>query len=227
MSRVVGTSGRREDLGGDAGADGLVTWRLAGVAVCVAPDADLAGGSVDRLGLEERIRDESTPSDRRPAYRAGRLLLRHAVAQLGEDPGELALSARCETCGGLHGRPRVTHPVALRHLSLSVSHSQGVTAVAAATGRAIGIDLEARSDAGVPAMPDGFSTLAEWTRAEAVLKADGRGLRVDPLAVAVIEDAEGVHATIGSDRRRYRLVEPALLATHHLAVALAIDPPSG
>jgi 4'-phosphopantetheinyl transferase len=69
-----------------------------------------------------------------------------------------------------------------------VSYAAGLAVVAAApagAARAIGVDAEAGPDRPMPALAGLFAprhppTLREWTRIEAALKADGRGLRVEP-----------------------------------------------
>ena len=45
------------------------------------------------------------------------------------------------------------------------------------------------------------SSLREWTRVEAVLKADGRGLRVAPAAVSLTEGEGAWHATVEDSPR--------------------------
>jgi 4'-phosphopantetheinyl transferase len=62
-------------------------------------------------------------------------------------------------------------------------------------------------------------TLAGWVRIEAVLKADGRGLRVDPARVRFADDAQGTVAWIEDERPRYRVVDVEL--GRYLVVALA------
>jgi 4'-phosphopantetheinyl transferase len=113
------------------------------------------------------------------------------------------LSNPCPFCGGPHGPLRV-HGVAAR-AGVAYTADLAVVAVAdASSARAIGVDAEA-----VDAAPAGGSSaspgstpalervlapgagIREWTRIEAVLKADGRGLRLDPAAVAVSASADG------------------------------------
>ena len=136
-------------------------------------------------GTAERSRDE------RRAH--GRVLVAEAVGTLlGADPASVTVTARCARCGGDHGRPLVSvggrrHPV-----WASVSHAGGVT-VAAASDRRMGVDAEPvagrtgrfdaiRALAGPWAADatDGPDALRAWTIVEAVLKADGRGLEIEP-----------------------------------------------
>ncbi|QKJ18804.1 hypothetical protein [Microbacterium hominis] len=75
----------------------------------------------------------------------------------------------------------------------SVSYAAGfaVAVVApAAAAEAVGVDAESDA-AGPPGEyagvlgPERVASAREWTRVEAALKADGRGLRVDPAAVRI------------------------------------------
>ncbi|WP_160141401.1 hypothetical protein [Microbacterium sp. SLBN-154] len=108
----------------------------------------------------------------------------------------------------------------------------GRIAVAAVTPAAgtlgFGIDAEARLDPvrdragwdGVP-VPGRRGTVREWTRIEAALKADGRGLAVDPGRVVVRERPDGTWSATLPGRRG-----PAegwdVLATSDLVVSAAI-----
>ena len=107
-------------------------------------------------------------------------------------PGARPTNA-CPRCGGPHG------PVTLEDSDLvgSVSYAGGFAIVAVAAPDAasgIGIDAELAVDphrdavglAGVLG-PDRAADVRAWTRVEAALKADGRGLRVDPGLVEIIE----------------------------------------
>lgn len=145
---------------------------------------------------------------------AGRHLLREALTLLGA--ADTGIRQHCDACGdGDHG------PLTNDHAAVSVSYAPGVVVVAAARARAIGIDVEA--DAGAltdldalfaPARPP---DAASWTAVEAALKADRRGLRVDPAAVVV---ADGWARVPGNDRpvAVHRVAGPA-----GYVVSLAID----
>lgn len=125
------------------------------------------------------------PSDRRAASRE----------LLGEMlPGATFLS-RCPRCGGEHGRIRVSGVDA----AVSVSYAGGWAVVAMAGGeRRLGVDAVAAGAAGLERVLPDSSDARDWARVEAVLKADGRGLRVDPRSVEVIDaDRAGTwHARI-------------------------------
>ena len=103
-------------------------------------------------------------------------------------PGQV--TATCRRCGGPHGQPVVAGAC------VSVSYAGGFVAVAVC-GRPVGVDLELAVATAFPGFPDVALGPAEpdgdrarsWTRKEAVLKATGDGLTVDPRAVGV---ADGV-----------------------------------
>ena len=97
--------------------------------------------------------------------------------------------------------------VALRH---SVSHTEGVLLVAVAADCRVGVDVERARERGVSALPRhaltqnelaAYSTaepgsrlsvfLAYWTRKEALLKAAGVGLAVEPSLIEVDLSAGG------------------------------------
>jgi 4'-phosphopantetheinyl transferase len=137
---------------------------------------------------------------RRPADR-DRYLTAHALARLvlgrtlGRHPGALRLHAECRQCGGPHGKPRL----ASAELELSLTHAGNRVGVAVASVP-VGIDVEdlaqTRVDEALAAQvlpaadverwlalpPErrAAALLRAWTRGEAVVKALGVGLEVDP-----------------------------------------------
>ncbi|MDN3497071.1 hypothetical protein QL996_14100 [Planococcus sp. APC 4015] len=129
------------------------------------------------------------PSGRRGVADA---LLAKLVAALGESG---TIGRLCPTCGStMHGRPVVDAPVAL-----SLGYAGALVAAAAARtaeAASVGIDIEPddREVGDLRALfaPRDAPDLAGWTRIEAVLKADGRGIRLDPSRV-VIEGAQATH----------------------------------
>ncbi len=193
---------------------------VAGVEVAIRTDVDEAEAvslrtrmsGADLLALDDR------PTARRAGFLTGRDLIREVIAagapgkhlddQAGHSP---RIDAVCRDCGGPHGPVRVTG------YRVSVSHSGGVTAVAVVSDEdarvtgieGIGLDLEIttagseKADAvrALLAEPDlsDEQTLGRWSEIEAVLKADGRGLRVSPDAVR-IADAEGGRVARIADR---------------------------
>ena len=142
----------------------------------------------------------------RPEPFDGHLLLRQLVsAETGLDAATIDITATCPDCGGAHGRPTVVaHP----GLHVSLARTPGFVVGALSARGPIGVDAEliagsAERAAAVGALT-GIQSLTHWTRVEAVLKADGRGLRVDPALVHV----DGAIATL--DGVRYRLSSPSL-----------------
>ena len=161
----------------------------------------------------ERYATESNPD----GFIAGRLLLRTLVAELaGSTPSGIVLDATCPDCGKQHGR--VTAPGTPFHVS--ISHAADVVVVAAAD-EPIGIDLEAEPTpealAAIAAVA-GEASITRWTRVEAVLKADGRGLRVDPQRVVF----EGDLAWIDDGPERYQLSEADLAPGIHATIATLV-----
>jgi hypothetical protein len=117
-------------------------------------------------------------------------LVRLIVAELlGRDPGPL--HHRCPHCGSVeHGVPYVDAPV-----QLSVAHATGLTVVAVSLDGPVGVDVEWEAD-------------LSWVRAEAVAKANGLGIVVEPdvaTPAGWIEDLDlpdAVAAVAGLSRER-------------------------
>ncbi|GAA2983871.1 4'-phosphopantetheinyl transferase [Microbacterium terrae] len=106
-------------------------------------------------------------------------------------PASARLTNPCVHCGGPHGAVRIAGADAVA----SVTYTGGFAVVATAPRAAaasVGIDAETaqpgdgESYRGVLG-PGTVSSPREWARVEAALKADGRGLRVDPAGVVVRE----------------------------------------
>jgi 4'-phosphopantetheinyl transferase len=177
------------------------------VLVALAPDRpDELGRALDVLTGEDRERiGRFHRSADAASFAAGRALVRLALAPLvGASPRELVFDTWCEVHASPHGKPRLVEPAAQLDFSLSRAGARLLLAVSAAP---VGVDVERRDrdiDSGVAriafadderaeladAGPDAF--LACWTRKEAVLKALGHGLAVDPKSVSVtfLEDVE-------------------------------------
>jgi phosphopantetheinyl transferase len=173
---------------------------LTRLLVALAPERpEELGRALDVLSGEER---ERIGRFRRPAdaasFAAGRALVRLALARLVEAaPGELVFDTWCELHSSPHGKPRLVEPAAELDFSLSRAGPRLVLGISPAP---VGVDVE-RLDRDVEpgvariafadderaelydAGPDAF--LACWTRKEAVLKALGHGLAVDPKSVSV------------------------------------------
>jgi 4'-phosphopantetheinyl transferase len=157
-------------------------------------------GLADLLDETERARlaDLRHQADRNRFVNAHALLRIVAGRRLDLAPAEVDVSTCCPTCGGPHGRPVV------EGLQLSLSHAGGLVAVAATAALAVGIDVEplaaTRFDGfdevaltsgeriALEALPPAERDRARttwWTRKEAVLKATGEGLHVDPRSLPV------------------------------------------
>lgn len=170
------------------------------VLVALAPDRPEAlGRALDVLTDEERERvGRFMRAADAASFAAGRALVRLALAQLvGAAPRGLVFDTWCEAHASAHGKPRLVEPAAELDFSLSRAGPRLLLAVSAVP---VGVDVERRDrdvEAGVAriafadderaelehAGPDAF--LACWTRKEAVLKALGHGLAVDPKSVSV------------------------------------------
>lgn len=118
----------------------------------------------------------------------------------------------CPVCGGDHGPP-VVHGVDAR-ASVSYADSRAGGLVVAAVGEVarLGLDVEPEltdspaereraDDLGRLLDVPAGRAVRRWTQVEAVLKADGRGLRVDPSLVRIA----GSSARVADDPAHYRL----------------------
>lgn len=168
--------------------------------------------ALELLTDDERAR-MATDKMRAEGFLTGRMLLRELASELTALPlASIPVAASCPDCGLPHGRPTLPDI----GLFASISHAGDLTAVAVAD-RPVGIDVELRD-----ASPERLAAIREvtgrdgldhWVAVEAVLKADGRGLRVDPRDVRVVGDKaalEGVEydltaLKIGDDRHVARI----------------------
>lgn len=161
--------------------------------------------TLDRLSMADRVRFSTLDGARASAFLAGRAALLEAAARLGQ---AVLIDATCPDCGLAHGRPRAIG--AGRSVFLSLAHADG-RAVAVASCDPIGVDAEAvhtsreRIEAAASLIPGRGDALRRWTAAEAVLKADGRGLRVDPGRLTIGRRQavfDGVRYVLRSSRRQ-------------------------
>lgn len=155
---------------------------------------------------------ENTVRSREERREDGRVLLVAAACLLlGADPAAVSVSARCARCGGDHGRPFLSVDGRAGLVSASVSHAGGAT-VAVVAERAVGVDAEPlaggadrfaaiRAVAGPWAsdVADGADALTAWTTIESVVKADGRGLEIDPGRVHAVRRPGGSGTTASID----------------------------
>lgn len=190
-----------------------------------------AGRLLPLLGTAERERYRATGSAAvAERFVFGRVLLRMLAGELlGRPATAVQVSARCARCGGAHGRPWID---GAEHLSVSIAHCAGAVVVAASSAGIVGVDVEPVEGpaergvaitriAGAPFATGGFRAadpILHWTRIEAALKADGRGLDVDPRRVRIHESRFAAEARI--DESRFRLAEPRLDPSLRVSVAL-------
>ncbi|NNH02952.1 chemotaxis protein CheY, partial [Microbacterium ulmi] len=111
------------------------------------------------------------------------------VRELLGDAGPSArLTNPCAYCGGPHGPLRVGGAPYLAGIAYARDLAVAAVVDAHAT-RTFAIDAEPddASGAGLVLGAGAGRTVRDWVRVEAALKADGRGLRVDPALVEVRE----------------------------------------
>jgi len=200
-----------------------------------ADELDL-DGTATRLDDDARRRFETDSPTAARRFLIGRALLARTVADaLGRREQHVRTTAHCPSCGLAHGRPGVTVDGETVHAS--ISHTEGTTAVAVSTEFPLGVDVErvdARRFAGVEtvalspaelhrwqrsAEPDRLRSLAElWTMKEAVLKALGAGLTVEPATIESPQAETSDHPTalLGN---RFLLSRPQV--GPHLVLAVA------
>lgn len=161
------------------GVDEIYLWRTALAAVPDRPET---------LSSDERERADRFHFERdRIAFRAGRAWLRAVLAgYLGVPPAAIRFGY------GPHGKPHLADRPDLR---FNLAHSGGWAALAVATGREVGIDVEAIRPIAervervvftpaeiaalnrLPAEERRLGFYNAWTRKEAYLKALGSGDR--------------------------------------------------
>lgn len=137
------------------------------------------------------------------ADRPAEELLRTEAARFhGVPEAAVLLAHECPRCGGTdHGRPLLLPTAALRSpAQVSLARAGDLSVVAVSEAGPVGVDVEPAGAADFP----GFDAVAVhpaelgtdrtrvWVRTEALLKAHGTGLAVDPRTVAV--DARGLTA---------------------------------
>lgn len=105
-------------------------------------------------------------------------------ALLAEALPGVRFDSRCASCGGDHGPVHAEGTDA----AVSVSYAPGWAVVAVARHHArVGVDAVPSDVGGLErVLPPGADAARAWARIEAVLKADGRGLAVDPARIDVV-----------------------------------------
>lgn len=158
------------------------------------------------LDATERARfDRLTRVEARRGFVTSRMLVKTLVGRLAGTPAALVrLTYDCPRCGKSHGRPVVVEPPAAVGWHVSLSRSVRHVLVAATDAGPVGVDVERIAATefggfdkvaltpGEQAEVERYAPAARararavyWTRKEAVLKATGRGLAVDPTALEV------------------------------------------
>lgn len=163
-----------------------------------------------RLSDDDRVRAASFVPDRRRAFLVGRSLIAGLVGSLFPAASGWSVgTGPCRRCGARHGAVEITGvPVVA-----SLSYAPGLVVAAGASSHRVsrlGIDVELDAANAVRSRdlqrllgPSSGPPLMRWTRVEAVLKADGRGLGVDPGDVRV----RAGRGRIAGDPARYRVAD--------------------
>lgn len=169
------------------GADGRI--RLGPVLVAWSgPSAD--PDELDGLSAADLARASGLAGPARAGFVLGRRLVGGLVGELFPDARGWRLGAEiCADCGLAHGAVRVDGAAVVA----SVSHTASLTVAAAASATSVSrLGVDAEADGMDPERADELArllgsapavALRRWTQVEAVLKADGAGLRLDPATV--------------------------------------------
>lgn len=182
--------------------------------------------------LDERERQRMRRKRDRVAFITAHGLQRRTIGDhLGVEPQDLRFERRCATCGSdRHGKPRIVgHP----DWSYSLSYTGSLAVVALSNAGEVGVDIESITGADhdgfdqvtlAPEEVPGFSGYADddlaaaratvWARKEAVLKATGHGLVVDPTEVVVTAPGEPARLVAW----RARETDPGTVDLHDLVL---------
>lgn len=168
------------------------------LAPVAAPAPALAGllDDIERRRWVRHLNDRA-----RDAFLVGHALTRLVVgAHTGTPARAVRFATACRRCGGDHGKPEV---IGAHAVQVSLSHCTGLVAVAVAQRHPVGMDVEQVTPrvAGVvepaltateraflrelPADRQAHAVTRYWVRKEAVLKATGQGLAVEPRLLTV------------------------------------------
>ena len=216
--------------------DAVHVWRTS---LCVS--ATCLRIFENTLTADERARAERFYFQKhREHFIVGRGLLRHILSRyLEKEPDQLRF------CYNSYGKPALIEEAGAEGLCFNLSHSHGVALYAVTRGREIGIDIEyfrpdvetkklaerffsPREAAALRALPEHLQKEAFfncWTRKEAYIKADGKGLAI-PLNAFDVSLTPGEPAALLSSQRHpqetSRWVLQALDPEPGYAAALAV-----
>jgi 4'-phosphopantetheinyl transferase len=130
-------------------------------------------------------------------FATGRAMLRLLVSRyVDRAPTEVTFDRTCRLCGQNHGKPRVA---GVPDLDVSLSGSGELVLIAASTTTIVGVDVEAVAPARLGELAaivlaageqprEPLAALQLWCCKEAILKATGHGLAVDPRALVLTDD---------------------------------------
>lgn len=177
-------------------------------------DAESRARALAALSMEESERFATSSDATRESFLAGRWLLRTLVADVtGVIPEEVGITATCPDCGGPHGAPTVVGG----GIFVSLTRAEDVIVAAASEHGRVGIDAEGEGQTNerldAIAALTGKRSLRHWTSVEAVVKADGRGLRLDPRLVSITGDRGFIADTTASYDVRAVEIIPTLCVT--------------
>ena len=191
-------------MGGEALLEGGCEIWIASISEFTEHQAALDGV----LTPDERAHVHQIRGGRATA-RLSRGLLRLILARyLNLPPAEIEIDRSCPDCGRSHGRPRLWRrpETAIEAIEFSVTHGGDLLVLAFASNAPVGVDVEpigALEDVcaelldftltaaerlrllEVPAPQRKRIFLRHWTGKEAILKALGTGLDVEPQAVTL------------------------------------------
>lgn len=153
--------------------------------------------------LDDTERARARRRDDMAAFITAHALQRSVIAEVFDvDPTSLTFERRCATCGSeRHGKPSIVdHP----EWSFSLSYTNDLAVIALTQAGEVGVDIETVIEADFAGFDQVTLNAAEtaafegyagdallvaratvWSRKEAVLKASGHGLAVDPSQVLV------------------------------------------
>lgn len=149
------------------------------IEVWLAPVVQPDDGLVADLDEAERAHaNRINHPDRRAAYVSGHALTRRVIGRrIGLRPPDVPVDRFCRNCGAEdHGKPFVVGVVP--PTVFSPSATAGMVGLAVAGSGSVGLDL------------DTWSAGRTWVRREAILKATGHGLAIDPTRVVVSGEDE-------------------------------------